>query len=477
MERMLSPKLPGGQGTGIGARRELVVLAAALAANALVVVLVARSGGHGAVLALVAAAAVPVAWVMVARPTWILYAALLVTMLGGTLNNQLPGTGGTRVFPSDVFAILAAGGAFARVLLRRRGDERPHLRSIVLSWPYVVLTFALMTGVVRGHDRYGTSYVSQPVRILAYAAIGLTFAYAKPPELLRNLTRVFYLTIVVSAVEAVYYIGTGTSQTDTAQLSTGGTRVLALSTAMFLAAGLVLALVHLDLAPRGPHRRLHLAMAALAIFGIVISLGRTTFAAVAVLVPVLALGMRRLRRSLLVYAPLLAALVVVAGVFVALTAPSAATTIKDRVTGNVNTDAAVIQRQRKYAATMQGFGREPILGLGFGRPVTFESIDRTIQTFSGDPENSYIYVLAGGGIFALGSLLLLIGLYYLDVARRFLRTAGEERALVVFGASLAFILLVNAVTGPVLSNPPLMLLTWVGLLLPAVVGRRGTTSA
>jgi O-antigen ligase len=289
--------------------------------------------------------------------------------------------------------------------------------------------------------------------------------------LLRNLTRIFYLTIVVSLIEAVYYLGTGTSQTDTAQLSTGGTRTLALSTAMFLAVGLVVALVHLDLEPHGARRRVHLLMAALAIFGIVISLGRTTFAALAILVPVLAIALRRLRRSLLIYAPLVAAFALIAGTFVALTAPSAAHTITDRFTGKVGSDAAVVQRQRKYAAAMEGFGHAPVLGLGFGRPVTFVAVDGSVQTFSGDPEDSYIYVLAGGGIFALASLLLLIGLYFVDTIRRFLRTSGDERALVVIGGSLSFVLLVNAVSGPVLSDPPLMLLTWVGLLLPAVTDR------
>jgi O-antigen ligase len=453
-------------------RQERLVVPAGIAINVVIALFVASAGGKAAALVLVAVAVVPLVWAMVARPTWVLYGALLLIMLGGTLNEHLPGTGGTRIFPPDVFVLLAAGGAVVRTLTRRGDDAPPRLRAIVLSWPFVLLAFALMYGVVRGHDRYGTSYLSQPLRIVVYAAIGLTLVTARPADLFRNLTRVFYITVVVSTVEALYYIATGTSQTQSADLSTGGTRILALSTAMFLAAGLVIALLQLDLDPHGPRRRLHLLMAALALFGIVISLGRTTFAAVGVIVPVLVIVLRRLRRAVVVYAPVVLVAALLATTFLAMLSPGTATTIGNRFTGKVGTDTAVIQRQRKYAAAMEGFGRDPVFGLGFGRPVTFVSIDRTVQTFSGDPENSYIYILAGGGIFALGALLLLIALYFVDVGRRFLRTAGEERALVVFGASLAFVLLVNALAGPVLSDPPLMLMTWIGLVLPAAAGRR-----
>jgi O-antigen ligase len=101
--------------------------------------------------------------------------------------------------------------------------------------------------------------------------------------------------------------------------------------------------------------------------------------------------------------------------------------------------------------------------------VQFIAVDRSVQTFSGDPENSYIYVLAGGGVFALSSLLVLIAVFFGDALRRLRRAEGEERALIIFGASLAFILLANTLSGPILSNPPLTLVLWIAMLLPALV--------
>ena len=109
--------------------------------------------------------------------------------------------------------------------------------------------------------------------------------------------------------------------------------------------------------------------------------------------------------------------------------------------------------------------------------MSFIAVDQSVETFDGDPENSYIYVLAGGGLAALGALLVLVACYFIEVVARVRRTTGEERALAVFGASLAFILLVNALSGPILSDAPLMLLTWVALLLPAVAGRRPRSRA
>lgn len=483
----LQPRLAAGRlAVRAPTLQDTLALGAILLLNVVVAVEVSRSGTQAVVFVLAAIAAVPIVWVVVSRPDWILYAALVVTMLSsvpttfnpnGNPPNLLGTSGGTKVSAPDLFVLLAIGAAVVRLLTRRRGEERPRFRTIVLSWPFVLLTFALMQGVIRGHDRYGTAYISQPVRIVAYAAIGFAFLETPPERLLRNVTRVFYLTIVVSTLQACYYLATGTSQTDTAELSTGGTRVLALSTAMFLAAGLVLALIHLDLDPHSRARRLHLWMAILAVLGIVVSLGRTTFAAVAILVPVLGVALRRLRRAMLTYFPVAIAVAVLAAAFVAIVSPSTMSTIGHRFTGKVGTDTAVIQRQRKYKATMQGFDQSPIFGLGFGRPVSFVSIDRTVRTFSGDPENSYIYVLAGGGIVALTSLLTLVGLFFIDCVRRFLRSEGASRALVTFGASLAFILLINAAAGPVLSNPPLMLITWIGLLLPAVATRQRRADA
>jgi O-antigen ligase len=210
----------------------------------------------------------------------------------------------------------------------------------------------------------------------------------------------------------------------------------------------------------------------------VIALGRTTFAAVAVIIPVLLLGLRHLRRTLLAYAPLAAAVLAAAVALMLQVDPSLGSTFTKRLnTSHVSNDPSLIQRQRKFDATLQGFGKEPILGLGFGRPVTFTAINGTVITFSGDPEDSYIYVLAGGGIVALGALILLFVSFFADALVRLRRSAGEDRALIMFAMSLVFILLVNALSYPLLSDPNLMLVLWVAMLLPTIARPRDELAA
>jgi O-antigen ligase len=416
--------------------------------------------------------------VIVTHRDWLVLAALLLTMVGDTLNRRLPGTGGTAIFPSDVFVALAVAGYLIERLTGPRDGHRPQLRTIVLSWPLAILAVGIMLGIFRGHNLYGTSYLSEPARIVVYAAIGTAMVSIEPRRLYRQLVKVFYLTTVIEAAIGAFNLVAGRSQTASASLSTGGTRSLALTTAMFLAGALVIALLNLELEPAGRGRVIHLVMASLALFGIVISLGRTTFAVVGLLVPLLLVSLRRLRRTMLAYTPILAALVVVTVVAVLQLSPSLGTTVAKRFTGHVGHDTAVVQRQRKYAAALKGFDAHQVFGFGFGRPVQFISVDGSVQTFSGDPENSYIYVLVGGGIFALSSLLFLIAVFFGDVLRRLRGAEGEERALIIFGASLAFILLVNTVSGPILTNPPLTLVLWIAMLLPALVrvpGREGST--
>jgi O-antigen ligase len=157
--------------------------------------------------------------------------------------------------------------------------------------------------------------------------------------------------------------------------------------------------------------------------------------------------------------------------------PSLGSTLGNRFNTHVGGDTSLVQRQRKFAATLKGFGDEPILGLGFGRPVSFTTIDGRQQTFSGDPENSFIYVLAGGGILALGALILLILSFFADAFVRLRRATGEDRALIMFAMSLVFILLVNALSYPLLSDAGLLLVLWIAMLLPTIARSRGEISA
>lgn len=447
-----------------------LVALGALALN--IAVGVGLGTGHTALViaaAVVLPAFVVVSHLIVAHRDWIVLAALLLTMLGGNLTDRLPGTGSTAIYPSDVFLALALAGFVIERLTSRERVVRAYRVPFTLTWPLAFFALTLMIGVFRGHQRYGTSYLSQPTRMIVYAAIIVAVSSMRMPKALGQIVRVMYGVTVAQALIGAYHLATGTSQTSagSASLSTGGSRALALTTAMFLAAALVLALLNLEIDVRG-RRWLHGTVAALALFGVVVALGRTTYAAVAVVVPVLLLGLRHLRRTLLAYAPLLAALLAAAIALILQLDPSLSSTLGQRLNHHVSNDPSLIQRQRKFDAVLQGFGNEPLLGLGYGRPVTFTAIDGTEITFSGDPENSYIYVLAGGGILALAALIALIVSFFGDAAVRMLRADRESRALIAFSMSFVFILLVNALSFPVLSDANLMLIMWIAMLLPGL---------
>ena len=445
----------------------------AIAVGALALNLAVGVGlGSGHTSLVIAAAVVLPAFLVlsnliVAHRDWIVLAALLLTMLGGNLTNRLPGTGGTAIYPSDVFLALAVAGFLVERLTSRGHVERHYRLPFTMTWPLALFALTVLTGVVRGHQRYGTSYLSQPTRMILYALIVVAVSSMRMPKAYGQLVRVMYGVTIAQALIGAFHLATHTSQTTSSSLSTGGSRALALTTAMFLAAALVLALLNLEIDDRR-RRWLHGTVAALALFGVVIALGRTTYAAVAVIVPVLLIGLRRVRSTLFAYAPLLAAVLAAAIALILQLDPSLSSTLSDRLNSHVSNDPSLIQRQRKFDAVLHGFGNEPLLGLGYGRPVTFTAIDGTEITFSGDPEDSYIYILAGGGILALAALIILMLSFFADSAIRMIRADRESRALIAFSMSFVFILLVNALSFPVLGDANLMLLLWIAILLPGL---------
>jgi O-antigen ligase len=407
------------------------------------------------------------------KPGVLLFGALALTIFGGPLNNALPFGGGAALYPADLIVGLALISWLIRAATHKVDARRPFSLP-ALGIPFVVLAVALSVGVLRGHERYGLSYVSQPVRIFAYALIAAAIIDVTPRQLYRGLVAVFYVGAVWHAGAAVYYLATGRSQTESVDLSTGGSRVLALSTAMLLACSLVLALLNLELdTDRSAGRNaLHLVISGLATFGIVVSLGRTTFAAVAVLIPLLLLALRRMRRALLSFIPLSVPFLVLLVVVTLQLVPNLWPTLQSRVTGKLGNDSAVETRTRKFDATLQGFDQSPILGMGFGRPVTYVAIDRSVQTFSGDPENSYVYLLAGGGILTLGAWIAFALAFVWSSLRRLTHVTGSDRVLVLWSLGTWFVFSINALTGPILSVPSFLLVLWIAMLIPGIVSHR-----
>jgi O-antigen ligase len=117
------------------------------------------------------------------------------------------------------------------------------------------------------------------------------------------------------------------------------------------------------------------------------------------------------------------------------------------------------------------------VGVGFGRESTFfvnvKYGDATVpvrQTVIQDPHNDFVYLLAGGGILALGSFALLLAAFARQ-ARRALRLAArpEERVLVLWSCVTLFAFLVNAGSGLTLDAPASLLTIWTLLVLPSAV--------
>jgi O-antigen ligase len=115
------------------------------------------------------------------------------------------------------------------------------------------------------------------------------------------------------------------------------------------------------------------------------------------------------------------------------------------------------------------FHESPIDGVGFGRDIHFIIDSQEVQT-SQQAHNDFLYLLAGSGVFGLGSFLLILGLAIGDAARR-LRRAMEphERALLLFAAVTAASFVLNGLVEPLITLPTVLLSIWTLLLLPMAV--------
>lgn len=365
---------------------------------------------------------------------------------------------------SDLIVILAVGTWLLERFMTGRRTTLP--RTPVIGAPLFLFGASLIPGIVEGHDRYGASFLGQPARLVLYAAIVTAFANVAAREAYKGIVAVFYAGTVLQSLAALYYMATGTSQTDAVNLSTGGTRVLALSTAMYLAAALVLALLNLQIDRR--RTVLHSAIALLAFFGVIIAFGRTTYLAVGILVPIYAIALRRMRRAMAYALPILAPLGVIVALMLPSVAPDLVPTLVDRLNPSVERDTSYLWRERAIEVTLDASREDRLAGAGFGATRTF-SLFRNTHQISGDPHNSFVYILSGGGVFALGAFSLLLVVYLLNALWRFRYSRGVDRALIAFSLSLFLIIVLNTLAGPVLTVPIFLLTFWIALLLPSLV--------
>lgn len=452
-------------------RQWLAFGAAAVAANLAVAVALASGRAIAAIpLALLPILLLAFGWLLAGHSAVLAYVALGLNFTGLTLLNEpLPLGGGIAIYATDVILLLAVGAWIAERLTRRnRPGERAPL-PLAISWPLLALTVFVILAVVQGHTRYGTGLFGQPVRLILYAGIAVALAGTAAPTLWRGITIVFYSGAVVQFLNALYHLAAGGSETDSLTLSTGGTRILALSTATYLVGSLVCALLNLERSGERFSRQIgHAVIAVIAFFGIIVAFGRTIYLAVAVILLALFLTRKALRHAVLLLLPLVLPALIVVILLIPVFAPTLTPTLTSRLGSPPASDINVEWRRRGREASLAGLDQHLLTGFGFGRPVRFVFLGR-IQDVTGNPHNSYVYILTGGGVLALASLLAVMLAYVVDVLRRLRRAVGVEQMLLVWSLCTWFAFMVNAGVEPTLSTATQLMTIWILMIVPWVV--------
>ena len=177
----------------------------------------------------------------------LLAVALGLSMTVPVLNKPLPLPFPGRIYGTDVVVILALVTWLAR-RLALPAEARPRSPTTPLLGPPLIF-FAVVTiwAALRGHYDYGANLFGEPIRLFAYVLLVFAFVDLDARTTYRTIVAVFYAGTVWMFLNAVYHYANGTSQTNQVDLSTGGIRILALTTAIYLAGGLVLALLNLEI--------------------------------------------------------------------------------------------------------------------------------------------------------------------------------------------------------------------------------------
>jgi O-antigen ligase len=455
----------------------LGAIAALAAANVGLGLTLATARAEAVAFALVPAIAVAVGSLIASNRSVLIYAAIAINLLSPLpLTDALPLQTGIQVYPSDVLVLLAVGSWVAAWLVNPPDARPSFLGTRLLGWPLVLFGIMLFAAVVQGHQRYGEQLVGVPLRFLLYAGIAAAVTDLKPRDAYKWLVVLFYAGAVWQTLVALYGYATGTSATEQVVLSTGGERVLAGSTAMFMAGALLLALLNLERDRSAGKTALHLAMAMLATFALISTFQRTTFAAVGLLVPLFLLAFRRIGLRAAAYLPLFAPFLVLVTLLVPKVDPTVVPTLADRITASPSTDATATWRLKAYASVWTQVREAPVVGVGFGRPARFFSKGVSYNVEQ-DPHNQFLYLWAGGGSLLFGSFVLLMAVYLVESWRRFKTGTSDERRLIFWAVSLWFVFVVNSLTGIILTEPHLLLTFWILMMLPMVVRPRGAVRA
>jgi O-antigen ligase len=457
--------------------------AAAAVSAATAFVLVEAGPAPAIALAAVPLAALTVVYLLTSGQA-VLYAAAIVLPISAAAVVSRPVAG--SIYLQDVIAALAlAACAFTVLFGRGRVPPLPH--TPVLGWPFVLFAAVILSATLRGHYAHGASLMGQPLRLFLYAAIIAGLAGMTVTRLHRLLVALFYPGAAVAALVALYYLVTGGSATDQGVLSTGGTRLLGISTSLYCAGALFLALLNLTLTRTNRERMLDLAVAGIATFGVAAGFGRAAYAGTAIVCTLLFLTSPRLRRSFFGVVPLAVPLLVVLAIGVGKAAPQLAEAVGGRTLSSPEADANVEWRLQANRAVFEQVREQPLFGVGFGKTAEFfrtaddpttgvPAIERV--EIGQDPHNGYIFLLAGGGIAALGSFILLLAVFAGDAIRRYRRNSDPiARLILLWSCATLFVFLLNAASGTSFANAENLLTIWALLVLPAVVPPRAAARA
>jgi O-antigen ligase len=448
----------------------IMAVGAVAAVNAgLALILAHRGVASSALLAFLPLVILLFGLLVSSNRTVLLAAALGLSMTFPVLQQPLPIPVPGRLYGSDIVVILALAAWLARRLTLPH-EARPRTPTTQLLGPPVIF-FAGVTlwAAVRGHYAYGANLLGEPVRLFGYILLVFAFVDLKPRTTYRTIVAVFYTGTVWMFLNAIYYYATGTSQTDQIVLSTGGKRVLSLGIAIYLAGGLFLALLNLEIDRSAKRRAIHIAIAALALAGIVVAYGRATYLAVALVVPLLFVFLPRVRSAFFSMLPICLPFILLLAIAIPYVAPSVGPTLMNRIVKSNGSDINVRWRQAAAGALWEQVHESPITGVGFGKTAMLR-FDGVPMTIAQDPHDSFLYLLAGGGILTLGAFLLLVLTFLVDAFMR-LRRATEpyQRLIVLWSMATLCAFLINSAAGPVLSDPRMLLTIWAVMLLPSSI--------
>jgi O-antigen ligase len=421
----------------------------------------------------VAGAALPallvIAAAIIASNRAILVFGAFALDLSGITSIRQPVLGG-HLWTSDLLLMLAVASWAAAWLIAPGGRRPSWPKTPLLSWPLLMFAIFIAVGVVRGHERWGLSYLSQPLRFVLYAGIAFAIADLTIRQAWQALVCVFYLGAVVNAGAAVYHLANGTSQWEaTARVSTGGTRALALTTALYLTGAVVLALLNAEREDNVRRRLFHLLIAGLAVFGIVVAYGRGVWFSIIAVLVVLFLTRRRLRGAFVTTIPLLLPALIAGSVLLVHSDPGFLPRLVTRFTTVHSGDPSVAYRQEANRAIWEQVRQDPLLGVGFGKGATI-LVEGTPYTITQDPHNTYLFLWAGGGAVTLFSFVLLFAIFLVDAWRRYRsQTDLEARTLIVACIAIWFCFALDTLSEPQLTQANSLLAFWTLMLLPSVV--------